>query len=188
MWDSKSRSANRLKVWTNADCGCGGSGPSPGCSYAREDIVATIVAGSTHLTACLSICMLLASARGLPIWPILPKCRTMQRGVHASMPLGTLACPMPASMGQITSFSKKNPNFLEINPNLRPSMALAAKARACSQGQGSLVGIPWLDWQAHARNTKIISKIFISDFLWDTGLYIWILDKFYFIFYFDLYC
>ena len=74
----------------------------------------------------------------------------MQCGMHASMPLGTLACPMPASMGQITSFSKKNPHFLEINPNLRASSSqgqgsppcACCQGRACRQGQGSPHGHP----------------------------------------------
>jgi hypothetical protein len=38
------------------------------------------------------------------------RCGAMRRGVHAGMPLGTLPCLMPATLGQITSFSKK-PSF-----------------------------------------------------------------------------
>ena len=54
----------------------------------------------------------------------------MRRGVHAGMPLGTLPCLMPATFGQITSFSKK-PSFF----------GKPAKAKACSsQGLGSP---PW---------------------------------------------
>ena len=37
------------------------------------------------------------------------RCVEMRRGVHAGMPLG---CPLPASLREITSFSKK-PSFLE---------------------------------------------------------------------------
>ena len=79
----------------------------------------------------------------------------MQCGVHASMPLGTLACPMPASMGQITSFSKKNPNFLEINPNLRPSS---------SQGQGSPCGHPLVGLTSTCKEHQNYFKIFYFRF------------------------
>ena len=79
----------------------------------------------------------------------------MQRGVHVSMPLGTLACPMPASMGQITSFSKKNPNFLEINPNLRPSS---------SQGQGSPRGHPLVGLTSTCKEHQNYFKIFYFRF------------------------
>ena len=58
------------------------------------------------------------------------RCGAMRRGVHAGMPLGTLPCLMPATLGQITSFSKK-PSFF----------GKPAKAKACSsQGLGSP---PW---------------------------------------------
>ena len=54
------------------------------------------------------------------------RCGAMRRGVHAGMPLGTLPCLMPATLGQITSFSKK-PSFF----------GKPAKAKACSsQGLG----------------------------------------------------
>ena len=73
------------------------------------------------------------------------RCGAMRHGVHAGMPLG---CPLPASLGEITSFSKK-PSFLgNHSPNMRASSSQGprqaptgmqpAKAGACSsQGQGS---------------------------------------------------
>ena len=52
------------------------------------------------------------------------RCGAMRHGVHAGMPLG---CPLPASLGEITSFSKK-PSFLGNH-----SKAMWASG---SQGQG----------------------------------------------------
>ncbi|WZY71443.1 hypothetical protein YC2023_003683 [Brassica napus] len=46
-------------------------GLSPGFRYARGDVAALIVVCSTRLTACLGICVLRASACGLPIRPVL---------------------------------------------------------------------------------------------------------------------
>ena len=93
----------------------------------------------------------------------------MQCGVHASMPLGTLACPMPASMGQITSFSKKNPHFLEINPNLRASSSQGQGSPpcACCQGQGMQTRPrqpPWasLGWiDKHMQGTPKLFQNFL---------------------------
>ncbi|KAG2243554.1 hypothetical protein Bca52824_094607 [Brassica carinata] len=45
--------------------------PKPGLCYARGDVAALIVVCSTRLTACLGICVLRASACGLPIRPVL---------------------------------------------------------------------------------------------------------------------
>ena len=66
------------------------------------------------------------------------RCGAMRRGVHAGMPLGTLPCPTPASLGQITSFSKK-PSFfgksLEICGQGSKGQG-SSPPKACSQGQG----------------------------------------------------
>ena len=53
----------------------------------------------------------------------------MRHGVRAGIPLGTLPCTMLASMGQITSFSKKKPKFLG---NHSKFVGNAVKARACN--------------------------------------------------------
>ncbi|KAL4593770.1 hypothetical protein ACB092_M013200 [Castanea dentata] len=57
--------------------------------------------------------------------------RAMRRGVHAGMPLGTLPCPMPASLGKITSFSKKPSFFWK---SLQICGQAAAKAKAAPMG------------------------------------------------------
>ena len=81
------------------------------------------------------------------------RCGAMRRGVHAGMPLGTLPCLMPATLGQITSFSKK-PSFF----------GKPAKAKACSsQGLGSppwacssqgLGVLAWARWHAPGRRQQ----------------------------------
>ena len=50
MRNGESRSAARLGVRSDADCG---GGPSPGSCYACGDVVASIVVGSARLRACL---------------------------------------------------------------------------------------------------------------------------------------
>ena len=41
------------------------------------------------------------------------QCGAMRRGVHAGMPMGTLACPMPTSLGANNLFfPKEKPLFL----------------------------------------------------------------------------
>ncbi|CAN6973932.1 unnamed protein product [Brassica rapa subsp. trilocularis] len=58
------QAANRFGPWTDAEYG---GDLSPGFCYAHGDVAALIVVYSTRLTACLGICMLTASACGLPI-------------------------------------------------------------------------------------------------------------------------
>ena len=66
------------------------------------------------------------------------RCGAMRHGVHAGMPMG---CPLPASLGEITSFSKK-PSFLGNHSKYVGKHAAKAKAKApwarSSQGQGML--------------------------------------------------
>ena len=68
----------------------------------------------------------------------------MQHGVHVSMPLGTLPCLMPTSLGKITSFSKKIPHFLGNHSkfvgkaapiSMLPRLRHAAKAKAAPIGK-----------------------------------------------------
>ena len=76
MWNDDSWTNDRLRVRTDADCN---DGPSSSCSYARGYIVSAIMAGN----ACLDICVLLASACGLPIRPRL-ETRTKESNMCAS--------------------------------------------------------------------------------------------------------
>src|SRR6266704_2086487 len=66
----------------------------------------------------------------------------MRRGVHAGMPLGTLPCPTPASLGENNLLFQKTLIFWEITQNLwarqQPRPRHAAKAMACCQGHGML--------------------------------------------------
>ena len=66
------------------------------------------------------------------------RCGAMRHGVHAGMPMGG---PLPASLGEITSFSKK-PSFLGNHSKYVGKHAAKAKAKApwarSSQGQGML--------------------------------------------------
>nr|POE44869.1 hypothetical protein CFP56_77380 [Quercus suber] len=67
------------------------------------------------------------------------RCGAMRRVMHAGMPLG---CPLPASLGEITSFSKKH-SFLGNNHIFRKSLQIceqaAAKAKALAAPMGKAV-------------------------------------------------
>ncbi|WZZ00019.1 hypothetical protein YC2023_072347 [Brassica napus] len=67
MQNGAIRSAVRFEPWNDADLG---GDLSPGFYHARGDVAALIVVCSTRLMACLDICMLRASASGLPIRPV----------------------------------------------------------------------------------------------------------------------
>ncbi|CAF2370865.1 unnamed protein product [Brassica napus] len=64
MQNGEIQSADQFRPWTDADYG---GDLSLGFCYARGDIAALIVVCSTRLTVCLGICVLRASACGLPI-------------------------------------------------------------------------------------------------------------------------
>ncbi|WZY99978.1 hypothetical protein YC2023_072307 [Brassica napus] len=64
--DAERSNPVRRSIWAVARHGL-----SPGFWYARGDVAALIVVCSMRLTACLGICVLKASACGLPIRPVL---------------------------------------------------------------------------------------------------------------------
>ncbi|CAN7099918.1 unnamed protein product [Brassica rapa subsp. narinosa] len=64
MQNGEIQSADQFRPWTDADYG---GDLNLGFCYARGDIAALIVVCSTRLTVCLGICVLRASACGLPI-------------------------------------------------------------------------------------------------------------------------
>ncbi|WZZ63563.1 hypothetical protein YC2023_074933 [Brassica napus] len=116
-------------------------GLSPSFRYARGDVAALIVVCSTRLTAFLDICVLRASACGLPIRPILkhgPRSLTCD-GVAAllSHPTESRAPSGPFLVSRTGSRMNRKPGYgAQLRANLEPSKGVG-RLRQQDGGHGS---------------------------------------------------